>query len=1009
MFTSSKSLHSVLRRSLAAFIPARAGTRRRRRTRARGIEALEIRRLLTGDFEWVKTFGAAENDNAADVATDSSGNIFTTGGFERTVDFDPGAGTTFLTAAGLATNAWITRSDSGGNLVWAKALIGTQSFAHSISVDSAGSVLVAGHFSGTVDFDPGSGTASRTSAGGSDAFVLKLSSSGNLQWVRTFGSATNEFALDMAVDSADRVYLAGWFSGTVDFDPGSGNSNTSTVDAFDGYLLSLTSAGGFGWVRTNFLPGTSDEVNRIAVAGDRVHALATTFGETSNDDLSIAAFDRETGGTVYNRRFGATSTVTVAGIVANADSSVILAGHLGRQSEESDSDPPYRISLDGFSVAAAQGANAGFLVKLNAGGTTEWARTMPGQRMHFSSLAQADDGDVYIGGTIRNAMDADPGPGVAAVSGQGTKDPFVAVYTVNGDLRWVRSAAAAGAGLSFVGGLAIQPSGNVVVVGGFDGTVEFSPDGSADRTSTGVLNTQDVFTWVLSPDLKYTLGAGLSGDILLKRNGSRLEMWYNGTLTFGQYILLKDGFVDGTRMVRITDNSSVNSLTVDYQSGGGFGIRSGIHFNAMSSNDSINVLGNGNDGITFAPDFRTARTGSLSAYNGEISFAPVPTLSISHFQHLSVEPQGSTDAVTVTTVAGEAKSMIAGTTEGAAISALTFDGIRDLTINTGVHDGLLAQSNDSVHFNAGSYESLGLKNVFVRTGKGSDVLTVNGPNIALPVDDGAFWFIGGPGTDRIAAIGDTNWDVNDARLVSGGGGRLLLSDIEQSSLTGGTGKNHLNASLFNGDVTLDGVANNDLLRGGSGNDTIFGGLGNDRILGGPGDDTIYGQDGLDQLWGEAGEDSLHGSAGNDQLWGGDDNDWLSGDAGDDWLSGGNGNDTLLGGTNNDVLAGDAGADILNGGGGIDLFDLPGTANAEDLQLQRVSATNAWFKRKPRGLVSVLEQDTLTMDAIDEFLISALDGDDLITVDALFTQLGSVDGGNGTDTCTAPAAWTKVSC
>ena len=78
-------------------------------------------------------------------------------------------------------------------------------------------------------------------------------------------------------------------------------------------------------------------------------------------------------------------------------------------------------------------------------------------------------------------------------------------------------------------------------------------------------------------------------------------------------------------------------------------------------------------------------------------------------------------------------------------------------------------------------------------------------------------------------------------------------------------------------------------------------------------------------------------------------------------------------------------------------------------MQRVSATSALFKRKPRGLVSVLEQDTITMDASDEFHISALGGDDLIAIDLAFTQLGSVDGGDGIDTCTAPAAWTKVSC
>lgn len=89
--------------------------------------------------------------------------------------------------------------------------------------------------------------------------------------------------------------------------------------------------------------------------------------------------------------------------------------------------------------------------------------------------------------------------------------------------------------------------------------------------------------------------------------------------------------------------------------------------------------------------------------------------------------------------------------------------------------------------------------------------------------------------------------------------------------------------------------------------------------------------------------------------------------------------------------------------GVDLYDLQGTGNAEDLALLRASATSASFRRKPRGLTSVLELDSITMDASDEFLISALGGDDLIAIDLTFTQLGSVDGGDGTDSCTNPAA------
>ena len=127
------------------------------------------------------------------------------------------------------------------------------------------------------------------------------------------------------------------------------------------------------------------------------------------------------------------------------------------------------------------------------------------------------------------------------------------------------------------------------------------------------------------------------------------------------------------------------------------------------------------------------------------------------------------------------------------------------------------------------------------------------------------------------------------------------------------------------------------------------------------------------------------------------------------MFGDEGDDALNGDAGDDFLSGSTGDDALAGGIGVDLYELQGTSNAEDLRLQRVNATSAFFKRKPRGLSSLLEQDSITMDATDEFWVSALGGDDLITIDSLFTQLGSIDGGDGTDVCTGPAAWAKVSC
>jgi Ca2+-binding RTX toxin-like protein len=671
---------------------------------------------------------------------------------------------------------------------------------------------------------------------------------------------------------------------------------------------------------------------------------------------------------------------------------------------------------------------------------------MGGSESDFpTDIALDSAGNADITGNFLGTADFDPGVGISSLTSAGGRDVFVSSLDASGNHVWARSLG--GNSEDDANGIALDFAGNIHIAGSFFETVDFDPGfGTAHRTNAG---SAGAFTLKLSPDMLFDF-SGFVGDIKLVRNGDLLDMFFNGSFTSGSYVLFDQEPLSDIRAVRISDSVGVsNSLTLDYLSGGAFGINGGIHFAAgAATTDSVRFIGQSNEGFTYAPSSATANAGTMRTYGDEVTFTGVESVFVTKTQALEVETQGSADVLTVSPGTGFQNNLatrIAGTSGGTAITPLTLDNVRDLTIETGLFDGVLAQSNDTVTFTAGSYEAQGLKNVFVRTGKGNDTLTVNGPDIGLPVPNGAFWFLGGAGIDRLSASGNTNWDLNDIRLVSAGGGRIQHDDIERATLIGGTGKNHLNASLFSGDVTMNGGSDNDLIRGGSGNDTLIGGAGNDRIYGGLGDDNLQGQDDHDQIWADAGEDILTGGIGNDQLWGGDDNDELSGEAGNDILHGGSGDDSLSGGDNNDQLFGDAGNDIVNGGNhndklfggdgadtlngdagddflsggtgddalaggaGIDLYDLQGTSNAEDLRLQRVNATSASFRRKPRGLSSILEQDSITMDATDEFLISALGGDDLITIDSLFTQLGSVDGGDGLDVCTGPAAWAKVSC
>ena len=122
-----------------------------------------------------------------------------------------------------------------------------------------------------------------------------------------------------------------------------------------------------------------------------------------------------------------------------------------------------------------------------------------------------------------------------------------------------------------------------------------------------------------------------------------------------------------------------------------------------------------------------------------------------------------------------------------------------------------------------------------------------------------------------------------------------------------------------GNDTISGTPEDELIFGLKGDDSLGGNDGNDTISGGKGDDRLEGNNGNDILIGEKGNDTLIGGHGRDNLIGGKGDDSLHGGTGEDVLLGGKGHDTLLGGEANDILNGGKGNDLLNGDTGDDVI------------------------------------------------------------------------------------------
>jgi hypothetical protein len=331
----------------------------------------------SGDFVWARSMGGTGEDRGADIAVDSAGNVYTTGYFEGTADFDPGTGTYNLTSAG-GRDIFVSKLDSSGDFVWAKSMGGTGSHgadaaAHGdkfgIAVDSAGNVYTAGDFEGTADFDPGPGTYNLTAAGDSDIFVSKLDSSGDFVWAKSMGGTSGDFGPSIAVDSAGNVYTAGWFYGTADFDPGPGTYNlTSAVDA-NIFVSKLDSSGNFVW--------------------------ASRMG----------------GGGIWPGDRGRDIAVDSAGNVYTT----------GMFRGTADFDPGA-----GTYYLTSAGNTEIFVSKLDSNGNFVWASRMGGPNIDRGrGIAVDSAGKVYTTGYFRGTADFDPGPGTYNLTSAGDWDIFV--------------------------------------------------------------------------------------------------------------------------------------------------------------------------------------------------------------------------------------------------------------------------------------------------------------------------------------------------------------------------------------------------------------------------------------------------------------------------------------------------------------------------------------------------------------------------------------------------------
>ncbi len=453
---------------------------------------------------WARTWGGSWDEVGCGVAVDDSGNVYVTGEFDATGDFDPGSGVDNHTSNGSA-DVFLSKFDSSGAFGWACSWGGSEHDGGSdVAVDGSGNVYVTGSFSSdAVDFDPGSGVDNHTSNGSSDVFLIKLDSSCAFEWARTWGGSDYDSDFDVAVNGSGNVCVTGVFGQTVDFDPGSGVDNHTANGDRDVFLSRFDSNGSFQWART--WGGSGYDVGaEVAVDGLGVTYVTGGFFETvdfdpgSGMDNHASSGDRDaflskfdsSGAFAWARTWGGSGYDFGNGVSLDGSGNLYVTGGFAGIV---DFDPG-----SGVDNHTANGGREGFLSRFDSNGAFNWARTWGGPAWS-SGVAAGGSGDVYVTGTFLYTVDFDPGSGADNHTSNGYFDAFVSKFDSSGTFQWAHTWGGSGwDGWDEGYGGTVDGMGSLYVTGSFTYTADFDPgDGVDNHTSNGL---KDVFLVKFLPD-----------------------------------------------------------------------------------------------------------------------------------------------------------------------------------------------------------------------------------------------------------------------------------------------------------------------------------------------------------------------------------------------------------------------------------------------------------------------------------------------------------------------------
>ncbi len=372
----------------------------------------------SGSLIWAKQIIV---HNFSSLTTDQYGNIYVSGSFSGTVDFDPDTSVYNLSSVSGFFSSYLLKLDVNGDFKMAIRTISDNSSISALNIDNQGGIRGVGTYTNYISFFNFNGTSivhtlTTGSPNTSKRFIQHFDSTGTFLWAKEFDPVFDK----VIFDQQGNHYIFGTFYGVVDFDPDTGVYSMSTSSSQ--YLLKLDQNSNFLWARK-----IDDRINFQSFHADQWgHLYGTGYYEQRfvdfNPDSTVQTYlphnyDKDVfyikydplGSLAWVKNMGSFSADLGKDINSDQLGNTYLMSMVG---DSIDVDPSIGVSM--VRSSSLNSPIEQLIQRFDTAGNMIWYLQIEkgNNNPYLRYLIRTDSNNIYASGPIFSSTDMDPGPGI---------------------------------------------------------------------------------------------------------------------------------------------------------------------------------------------------------------------------------------------------------------------------------------------------------------------------------------------------------------------------------------------------------------------------------------------------------------------------------------------------------------------------------------------------------------------------------------------------------------------